>query len=493
MRILMIYPQYPETFWSFKYALKFIAKKATNPPLGLMTVASMLPAHWEKKLVDLNVQSLRKKDLDWADMVFLSAMTVQSKSVFQIIDKCKSHHKTVVAGGPLFTEEPDKFPEVDHLILNEAELTLPLFLKDLEHGNVKRIYRTDHFADVRTTPVPDYSLIKASKYNSMNVQYTRGCPFNCDFCDITVLFGNKVRMKSSAQMLEELEAIYNSGWRKNIFIVDDNFIGNKKILKEDFLPKLIEWMETKRHPFLFSTEASINLADDDELLRLMVQANFTTVFIGIETVDEASLAECGKLQNMKRNLVESVKKIQSFGMEVTGGFILGFDNDSISVFQRQIDFIKEAEIITAMVGLLNAPKKTRLYKRLHEEGRITGDITGDNTDCSTNLIPKMGRDQLLSGYQKVIHGIYEGRVFYHRVQEFIKWFSPACQGQRSLTVQHAIAALKSFFKLGVLDTFRKSFWQLILWTLFNRPALLRLAVTYSVYGYHFRKVFKEVL
>jgi len=296
MNILLLYPQYPNTFWSFKHALKFISKRAVNPPLGLITVSSMLPTDWNKKLVDLNVESLNTKDIERADLIFISAMSVQTKSVCEIITRCKSLNKKIVAGGPLFTEEPDRFPGIDHFVLNEAEITLTPFINDLKNGNPKRIYETKEFADIKSTPLPDYSLIKMSKYSSLNVQYSRGCPFNCEFCDITALFGHKVRTKSTLQIINELENIYQTGWRKNIFFVDDNFIGNKKILKNDLLPAMIKWMESRNYPFVFSTEASINLSDDEELMDLMTRAGFSDVFIGIETTEEDSLLECGKVQ-----------------------------------------------------------------------------------------------------------------------------------------------------------------------------------------------------
>ena len=493
MNILLVYPQYPDTFWSFRDALKFISKKAVNPPLGLITISSMLPIEWNKKLIDLNIESLKKKDIMWADYVFISAMNVQEESTKEVIERCKSLNKKMVCGGPLFTEESDRFKMVDHLVLNEAELTLPGFLTDLKNGNPKHIYQSEGFANLTETPLPDYSLVKASKYNTMNLQYTRGCPFNCEFCDITALFGHKVRIKSTEQIIKELEVIYEIGWRKNVFFVDDNFIGNKKILKNDLLPAVIDWMEKKDYPFRFSTEASINLSDDDELMGLMTKAGFSTVFIGIETTELASLVECGKVQNTNRDLIQSVHKIQEFGLEVNGGFILGFDNDSASIFQKQIEFIRESGIISAMVGLLNAPKKTRLYKRLKQEGRIINETTGDNTDFSLNFAPKMDKKILLDGYKKVINGIYGGKEYYMRVLDFIKRFTPNQKSKVKLTFSHLIAFFRSFIRLGIVDTYRKHYWDLFFWTLFNRPKLVPLAITYSVYGFHFRKIFKDVL
>lgn len=491
MKILFVYPQYPETFWSFKHALKFVSKRAVNPPLGLMTISAMLPESWGKKLIDLNIEPLRDKDILWADYVFISAMNIQKKSVNEIIERCREFHKKIVCGGPMFTEEPENFENIDHLILNEAELTLPQFLADLEKGAPKRVYQTDQFADLRNAPVPDYSLIRLSKYNSMNVQLTRGCPFNCEFCDITALFGNKVRMKSPSQILQELEAIYQSGWRKSVFFVDDNFIGNKRILKTTLLPAIIDWMETKNYPFSFFTEASINLSDDDELMDLMTKAGFTAVFVGIETTELASLKECGKTQNTKRDLKRSVYKIQDHNLEVMGGFILGFDNDPVSVFQKQINFIKESGIISAMVGLLNAPKKTRLYQRLKKEGRIVSGFTGNNTDFSLSFIPKMDKKILFEGYKNVITGIYGGKAYYRRVLDFIKRFTPNPKVKNKFGFVYLIALFRIVVKLGIADKYRWYYWNLFFWTLFNRPKLMSHALTHSVYGYHFRKIFKD--
>lgn len=493
MRTLLVYPKYPDTFWSFKYALKFISKKAVNPPLGLITVSSMLPQNWNKRLIDMNVEMLKEKHIKWADCVFISAMSVQLESVKEVIKKCKKRKKRIICGGPLFTEDPELFPEVDYLVLNEAETTLPEFLNDLENGNSKRIYTSENYADLSTTPLPDYSLLKISRYNTMNIQLTRGCPFSCDFCDITALFGKKVRIKNTLQILTELEVIYKTGWRRNVFFVDDNFIGNKTILKNEILPALIKWMEVRNFPFSFATEASINLADDDVLMNRMTAAGFSTVFIGIETTALESLQECGKLQNTNRNLVESVHKIQQKGLEVNGGFILGFDSDTPSVFQQQIDFIKESGIISAMVGLLNAPKRTRLYKRLKNEGRILNESTGNNTDFTLNFTPKMDKKLLLEGYSKVIKGIYGGGVYYNRVWNLLKRFTPNMNKRFRFSLKMLVAFFRAHFRLGIIDSYRIEYWRLIIRTLTQKPRLLPLAITYSVYGFHFRKIFRKVL
>jgi radical SAM superfamily enzyme YgiQ (UPF0313 family) len=388
MNVILLYPEFPDTFWSFKHALKFIHRRASSPPLGLMTVAAMLPADWQLRLVDLNVHPLTQKDLDWADMAMISAMVVQRSSAVELIRRCKDAGLSVVAGGPLFTQEYEAFPQVDHFVLNEAELTLPSFLTDLQRGAPQRLYRSDDYADIHQTPAPRWDLVDFSQYDSMSLQFSRGCPFSCEFCNVTALLGHRPRTKTAGQLVAELDSLYAAGWRRNVFLVDDNFIGNKKILKDEILPALIEWRKGKVGCG-FITEASVNLADDPELMALMVQAGFNSVFVGIETPDEASLEECHKRQNKGRDLVESVKIMQHSGLQVMGGFIVGFDSDTPYIFQRQIEFIQKSGIVTAMVGLLQAPLGTKLYQRLKSEGRLTDLGSGDNTDGSTNIIPRM--------------------------------------------------------------------------------------------------------
>jgi radical SAM superfamily enzyme YgiQ (UPF0313 family) len=486
MNILLIYPEFPDTFWSFKHALKFIQKKSSSPPLGLLTVAAMLPSTWEKRLVDLNVQVLKQETLEWADMVLISAMTVQSESAQDLIKRARAAGKTIVAGGPLFTAEPESFPQVDHLVLNEAEITLPLFLSDLGRGKPQRIYQTDEFADITKTPIPQWELIDLRHYDSLSLQFTRGCPFNCDFCNVTALLGHRMRIKSTEQLIAELDKIYALGWRRNIFIVDDNFIGNKRILKQEVLPAMIEWRKGKKG-CLFVTEASVNLSDDDQLIEMMVQAGFTQVFIGIETPDDAGLAECSKSQNRNRDLVSSVKKLQKMGLQVMGGFIVGFDSDDETIFERMIQFIQESGIVTAMVGLLQAPLGTQLYQRMLREGRIQNSYSGDNVDGETNIVPKMDLQLLKKGYRSILDSIYSAKGFYERVRTFLKDYHPA---RHAVNVTwHEIAALfSSIFEIGIKSKERKHYWKLFFWTLFHYPQKFPLAITFTIYGYHFRKV-----
>ena len=491
MNILLVYPEYPTTFWGFKYALRFISKKASLPPLGLLTVSAMLPAAWRQKLVDLNVRKLTDADLRWADMVFVSAMVIQRESAQSVIGRCKTLGKTVIAGGPLFTAEPEEFPDVDHLVLNEAEITFPLFLADLEKGEPQHVYTSTAWADLSRTPVPRFDLLDMRKYASMNIQYSRGCPFDCDFCNITVLYGRAPRTKSAAQVVAELDALDGMGWKGNVFVVDDNFIGNKGKLRKEVLPAIIEWMERKRHPFKLYTEVSINLADDAELMALMVRAGFDQVFVGIESPNEESLAECSKLQNRNRDLIASVRRIQRAGLEVQAGFIVGFDKDPAAIFDRLIAFIQESGIVTAMVGLLNAPKGTKLHQRLKEEQRLVNVPSGDNTDFTINFIPKMNAEILISGYRTILRTIYAPKQYYARVRTFLKEYQPAESWKASLRLVHIKAFLRSIVRLGIIGKERFQYWKLFFWSLFRRPRLFPLAITLSIYGFHFRKVLRH--
>ena len=491
MKILFIYPEFPDTFWSFKHALRFIHKKASSPPLGLLTVAAMLPPEWEKHLVDLNVTKLTDKDIEWADYVFISAMAVQRESAHQVISRCKGVDVKIVAGGPLFTQEYEEFGDVDHFVLNEAEVTLPHFLQDLDQGHAGRIYSTSEFPDIKTTPVPQWELIDLKKYASMSIQFSRGCPFNCDFCNVTALLGHRPRIKSAEQIISELDALYDRGWRGGVFFVDDNFIGNKKSLKNELLPALIEWQKTKKG-ITFNTEASINLADDKPLMNLMAAAGFDQVFIGIETPDEGSLAECNKSQNKNRNLVEDVKILQRAGLQVQGGFIVGFDNDTPSIFQRQIDFIQKSGIVTAMVGLLQAPLGTRLYERLKQEGRLSGPLTGDNVDGTTNIIPIMNLDTLREGYKDILANIYSPEHYYKRLKTFLREYK-APTIKTSLDFQRFLAFFRSAYHLGIIGKERFHYWKLLIWTRFRCPKLMPLAITLAIYGHHFRKVYEQHL
>jgi radical SAM superfamily enzyme YgiQ (UPF0313 family) len=481
MKILLVYPEFPDTFWSFKHALKFIFKKASSPPLGLLTVAAMLPDEWEKKLVDMNVGSLQDEDLTWADYVFVSAMAIQKTSVGDVISRCKAQGVPIVAGGPLFTTNHQEYPDVDHLVLNEAEVTLEKFLEDLRNGCAQKIYSSGEWADIKKTPVPLWELVNMKNYATINIQYSRGCPFNCEFCDITMLCGHAPRTKDSDQIIRELESLYIRGWKDGVFFVDDNFIGNKKKL-----------LERRKYPYTFITQASIELSDDDELMKKMVRAGFDTVFVGIETPNEESLAECNKFNNKNRDLLSCVRKIQRSGLQVQGGFIVGFDNDPLTIFETQIKFIQKSGIVTAMVGLLNALPSTKLYKRLEKEERLLKDTTGNNTDFSINFIPRMNYDVLINGYKKILNTVYSPKHYYDRVKTFLREYMPQ-KNIRKFRYRSLGALFKSIVMLGIIGKERFHYWRLFFWTMFRRPRMFPMAITLAIYGFHFRKVFEKYL
>lgn len=490
MKALLVYPYYPDTFWSFKHILPYISRKAAFPPLGLLTVAAMMPEDWEKRLVDVNIAPLRDEDLAWADMVFISAMVVQEAGAKEVIARAQAMGKCIVAGGPAFTAQPERFQGVDHFVLNEAETTLPPFLEDLERRTPKRFYTSSVRPDISTTPIPLWSLINFHDYVTMSVQYSRGCPFDCEFCDIVVLNGRRPRVKPTDQMLREVESLYDAGWRGPVFIVDDNFIGNIVSVKQ-FLRDLIEWQAQHHYPFKFMTEASINLAQDDELIRMMSKANFHKVFIGIETPSTDSLKECGKKQNVAMDFPQAIKTLHQNGLQVMGGFIVGFDNDTEGIFDQQIRFIQKIGVVTAMVGILNVMPKTRLWQRLQSENRLLGNATGENTDASLNFIPTMRREALLNGYKRLLVTLYTPKCYYARINIFLKNYNPTARGK--LLWSDLRAFIRSLWRIGILSRTRFHYWKLIVKTALTKRKALPVAVELAILGRHFQLVAKRAL
>ena len=488
MKILFVYPEFPETYWSFSYALSFEGKRSAFPPLGLLTISALLPDAWERRLVDMNVQPLNQADIEWADIVFASAMLVQKDSLRQVVEQCKSLGKRVVVGGPYITTNSSDLPEVDHIFLGEAETTLPEFVRDIELGEPKRIYQAAERPALTETPAPDFRLANLKKYSAMSVQYSRGCPFQCEFCDIIEIYGRVPRTKTNEQILTELDTLLQLGWRGMVFIVDDNFIGNKRNVKK-LLPELAVWSERHNYPFSFITEASVNLADDEELLVGMQRAGFRRVFLGIETPVTESLKETQKLQNTRHDLLDSVRRIQSYGMEVMAGFIVGFDNDPDDIFERQVQFIRDSAIPLAMVGLLNALPETQLWRRLEREGRLLTESTGNNTDGSLNFVPKMDAARLIEGYKSILQTIYSPREYYQRALDCLERIvAKTPEPRRDGLASDLKALVRVVLTLGIRDSARGEFWRYLRLAAIHHRNHLAAAIRLAAMGYHFRKV-----
>ncbi len=490
--ILLVYPSIPTTYWSYKYALPFVRRRAVMPPLGLLTVAALLPPEFRVRLVDTNVTPLRAEEVDWADLVFVSAMIVQKQSFEEVVRLCRERGRTVVAGGPYPSSSHELIRGVDHFVLDEAELTLPPFLRDLEQGSPKHLYRSAEKPDITLTPVPRFELVDTSLYETMPVQYSRGCPFECEFCDIIEMFGRKPRTKAPGQFLREVEAVYATGFRGSLFIVDDNFVGNK-LRARGMLRELVAWQREHGYPFSLATEASITLAHDEELLELMAEAGFAMVFVGIETPDAQALARSGKTQNLREDILASVARIQEHGLEVTGGFIVGFDGESDDIFARQLRFIQTAGIPTAMVGLLMALPNTRLARRLAAEGRLLEDCQGNNTHhLRLNYVPQMPAARLLEGYKGLLAEIYSPRGYFRRCRTLLARLPRRPRVPGGLRPGDTAAFFRSLLRQG-FSGYGLHYLGLLLGTALTRPARFPMAVTLAVRGHHYFRITREIL
>ncbi|MEO5572406.1 MAG: radical SAM protein [Bacteroidia bacterium] len=494
MRILLLYPEMPDTFYAMKHFMEVVDKKAAYPPLGLLTVASILPKEWEKKLVDLNVSKLNNADLKWSDYVFLSAMNVQENSVREIISQCKKAGVKIVAGGPLFTHEYERFTEIDYFVLNEAEITLPPFLHDLENGNPKHLYQSADYANVETSPLPSFELVDMSQYLYAIVQYSRGCPYMCDFCDVTALFGRRPRTKTAEQIIAELEEINKTRDMQLILFADDNLIGNKKILKDELLPALIEWRKKTNPGFFFATQLTVNLADDEQLMQLMIDAGFRHIFIGIETPSVESLKVSHKNQNLKRDLMDNINLLHQRGFIISGGFIVGFDSDDASIFNRQVNFIQQSGIPLPIVNILKAPPGTDLYKRIKSENRLSKPFAFAEGD--TNIIPIMGEHKLYRGFLHVIDNIYMPDKSYERIKQFFlnyRFPQTSVKIRTRYNLKHLKMLLMIIYRLGIKDNNRKYFWKLITWTFFYNRKLLDKSIFYGIMIYQVYQTYLNIL
>lgn len=494
-KVLMVYPEYPDTFWSFKKALPYTGKKAVFPPLGLLTVASMLPASWEKKVIDLNVVKLKDSHIEWADVVMVSAMIVQEDSAEKVIKRAKAADKTVIAGGPLFTNQEQETEGVDHFVLGEAEVTLPPFLEDLARGEAGHRYEQgSEWPSLEQTPLPDWSLITLNNYTSMPIQNSRGCPHKCEFCDIRIMFGQKPRLKSGEKLVLELQHLYDAGWRGTVFIVDDNFIGNIPKIKAA-LPKIVDWQNEHGYPYKIMAEADIRLAEHPELMALMSSANFYKVFIGIETPSQESLKECAKIQNIRINPLEAVQTIMNYGMAVMIGVIVGFDADAErkDIFDDHISYIRELGTPAAMVGLLSVLPMTDLEERLRKEGRLLERSRGENAGQLT-FIPTIPAEKLIAGYHRVLKEIYSPKVYYQRVEEFLRHYRPTV---RKSVGRHNLRDVRAFFistyKIGLFSRNAYRYWRLLFKVLTTKPKAFSETVELVIWGCHFEAVTHRIV
>ena len=493
---LLVYPEHPPAYWGAKYALELLGIGAAFPPLGLLTIAAMIPSRYDIRVVDMNVVSLEDSDLAWADLALVSSMIVQRGSQPPVIERCNRAGVPVVAGGPYPTSYHEEIEGVDHFVLGEAEEVFPRFLQDFEDGNARSMYREPRKPDMTRSPVPRFDLVDPKDYHSMCVQFSRGCPFDCEFCDITKLFGRVPRTKSPEQMVNEFESLYRRGWRGPVFLVDDNFIGNKRDAMQ-LLPVLAEWQKTRRYPFSLFTEATVNLARMDKLMDAMIEAGFNSVFLGIETPNPKALRKTRKPQNVSKSdenfLLHSVRKIQRKGMQVTGGFILGLDDDDESVFDAQIEFIQEAGIPMAPIYMLSALKNTNLHKRLQAEDRLL-DVPVEIDAMFLNFKPEMDPETLIEGYGRVVTTLYDPTLenYFKRCLTLFAHLEPVPhlyrpKGERALVTE--IAGLRHHLSPAQVPTFTK----FIASVARNHPRMLPEAIRLAAMGYHFEKVTRQQL
>ncbi|RMF75034.1 MAG: DUF4070 domain-containing protein [Acidobacteria bacterium] len=484
MRALLVNPLFPDTYWSQRHALPWVRRKCLIPPLGLITVAAMLPRHWSLELVDMNVEPLTDDAIARADVVMLTGMLAQRDSLHEVIGRCRAAGVPTVVGGPYATSLPEDFGKADHVVVGEAEELVADLAADLEAGRARRIYREARKPGLDITPVPRFDLLRPRAYHHMAVQFSRGCPFSCEFCDITSLFGHRPRTKTSAQVLAELEAIHATGFRGEVFFVDDNFIGNKKAVRE-LLPELARWREARGRPFTFYTEASMNLAQDDALIDAMTRAGFGAAFMGIETPSESALRETHKLQNTRFDLVTGVHRLLERGIDVWAGFIVGFDSEGRDIFDRMIRFVQNAAIPYAMVGVLHALPRTRLFERLTGEGRLIETPTDGDQFGLTNFVTKMDPVALLTGYRKVLETLYEPSVYFERCRRNLERWKPSRFGSRPRTLNEYGAALRSLLSQGRGAGYRRVYRSFLGWAATRHPSKLGRAIGQAIAGHHY--------
>lgn len=490
LKVLMVWPRVPESFWSFEGAIRLIRRDAVMPPLGLITLAALCPETWTVRLIDQAFEELRDEDLLWADLVMVSGMYVQRDGVLDALARARRLGRRTLFGGPLASSQPKTYLEfADHVVVGEPDEVFAGIAEDLELGRALRLYEIEEKPDVSRTPVPRFDLLKIEHYASMPLQFSRGCPFQCEFCDIIAIYGRRPRTKTPAQFTAELDALYARGWKKEVFIVDDNFVGNRKKALE-LVQELRPWQEAHGRPFTFYTEASVDLAQQQQLVEAMVEANFFYVFIGIESPSTESLKETKKYQNLREDPLKAIRHLQSQGLWVTGGFIIGFDSDREDIFDRQIDFISRAAIPWAMIGFLQAPPKTALFDRLMEQDRLDLESQATSNFSLPNFQTRLPLDVLLTGFRRVLSTIYEAESFYDRAfRSLWHWKIRACQRPPYFSPpQKLLIAWRSVWEQGVLSSDRKAYWKFFVRLLYywgNSPAKLWLGFTVLLSANHF--------
>jgi radical SAM superfamily enzyme YgiQ (UPF0313 family) len=496
-RILLIYPEIPETYWSMKRAIRIVGRKALLPPLGLLTIAAYFPEDaFELRLVDLNTRPLRDADLRWANLAMLSSMLVQKDSFHAVIRRCQAKGLPVAAGGPYPTACRAEMTGIDILVAGEAELTMPALVADLRAGHPTAVYEERGKPELDTSPVPRFDLARMQDYQSMPVQFSRGCPFACEFCDITAMFGRRVRTKSPARFIQELDALLAAGAPENVFVVDDNFIGNHRQARS-LLQAMAVWQQQHGRPFTMSTEASIDLASDEELMDLMVAANFAMVFIGLESPHAASLAATGKEQNLKVDAEAAVATIQRKGLQVSGGFIVGFDSDPPDICELQASFVKRLAVPVAMVGLLTALPGTELSRRLEREGRLLAESSGNNThDTSFNFRTILPTASLIDGYHWLMAELYRPRAYFDRCLTYLRRLHDGGRrqqrGRGTLTPSNISALFRSILLQGC-SRYGLEYLRYLAKAIKIGPQLLHETITLAVQGRHFFAITNQML
>ncbi len=497
LKVLMVWPRFPASFWGFEGVLEMLPERAMTPPLGLITVAALCPSSWTLRLIDHAFEELNDEDLEWADIVMVSAMHAQRQDALETLKRARSLHTRTFIGGPWASSEPEAvMAHADHVLVGEVEEVFGEICAALEDGTAKSMYRITDKPDMTRGPIPRFDLLRLDKYTSMPVQFSRGCPFQCEFCDIITIYGRKPRTKGSAQLVAELDTLRQLGWRNEVFIVDDNFIGNSREALA-LTHALKAWGTEHKHPFSFYTEASIDLADRPELLAAMVEANFMYVFIGIETPSAEGLKESKKFQNLRKDNVQQIRVIQESGLWVLGGFIVGFDSDDEHIFDRQFEFIERTAITWAMAGVLQAPPTTALFDRMKKEGRLIEGSQAITNFSAPNFHTKLPLPVLLRGLSRLLFELYEPKTFFDRAFRSLDVWKPRkTQHAPELPMSYNLRVLgASMWRQGVKSSYRKAYWA-FLWLLISKwarePAKLWLGFMVLLSAEHFLIYSREV-